>query len=373
MTFQTIFGDRRRPWARVAATFLLTLAVSVMAAACSDGSDGSDDAASTAATAEGAGATSSTDQPLAQRWGAQAIAESVQDSLVQPVIVNSNIGVGPTRVAVAIVNKEDQSLATGVDVQARFVWLGESLEDLSGATELGGFEFTPRSLDLSLEVPHEEASPASGGGADHGDDHATVSDGDHITMYTTLVDFDRTGWWGAEISAHSDSMEEEGMRITFFVAERTSEPAVGEQVPRSEQAVMGEGDDPADFTSANPPNPDLVDTTVAEAIGSGKPVVVAFVTPAFCVTRFCGPVLQAGVEPVYAEFRDRVEFIQIEPYQLDLARSEGTLQPVPAVEEWKLQAEPFVFVLAPGGTVAAKFEGVMDEAELRAALEPLVE
>lgn len=371
MTLPMMVGDRRRHSARIATTFLLTLAVAVMAAACADGADGSDDSAATAATG-GASATALTDQPLAQRWGAQAIAESVQDTAVQPVIVNSNIGLGPTRVAMALVNKEDQSLATGVDVEARFVWLGESLEDLSGASALGGFEFTPRSLDLSLEVPHEEASPASGGGTDHGDDHATASDGDHITIYTTLVDFDRTGWWGAEISAHSDSVEEEGMRITFFVQERTSEPAVGEQVPRSEQAVMVEGDDPADFTTANPPNPDLVDTTVAEAIGSGKPVVVAFVTPAFCVTRFCGPVLQAGVEPVYAEFRDQVEFIQIEPYQLDLARSGGTLQPVPAVEEWKLQAEPFVFVLAPGGTVAAKFEGVMDAAELRAALEPLV-
>ena len=97
MTFHTISGDQRRPWARVAATFLLTLAVAVMAAACSDGADGSDDAAATAATAGGASATSSTDQPLAQRWGAQAIAESVQDSPVQPVIVNSNIGLGPTR------------------------------------------------------------------------------------------------------------------------------------------------------------------------------------------------------------------------------------------------------------------------------------
>lgn len=342
---------------------LILIAVGAVATACSsDDSSPSESAASPGASA----ASDSSGPVLAQQWEARAVGESVQDSAVQPVIVNSNIGVGATRVAMALVNKEDQSLATASDVSARFVWLGESLDDLSGASDIGSFPFTPRTLDLSLEVPHEDA------GADHGEDHAASGDGDHITMYTTLVDFDRTGWWGAEISAHSDAIEEEGMRITFFVAERTSEPAVGEQAPRSEQAVMGEGDDPAEFTTANPPNPDMLDTTIAEAIDSGKPVVVAFVTPAFCVTRFCGPVLQAGVDPVYEEFGDRVEFIQIEPYLLDRAR-EGSLEPVPAVEEWKLQAEPFVFVLAPGGTVAAKFEGVMEAAELREALDLLVD
>src|SRR3546814_10582285 len=100
MTFQMMFGDRRRRSARVTATFLLTLAVAVIAAACSDGADGSEDSVATTDTG-GASTTASPDQPLAERWGAQAVGESVQDSSVQPAIANSNIGVGPTRIVLA--------------------------------------------------------------------------------------------------------------------------------------------------------------------------------------------------------------------------------------------------------------------------------
>ena len=42
MTLPMMVGDRRRHSARIATTFLLTLAVAVMAAACADGADGSD-------------------------------------------------------------------------------------------------------------------------------------------------------------------------------------------------------------------------------------------------------------------------------------------------------------------------------------------
>lgn len=308
--------------------------------------------------------TEGTAETSGDPWDAQAVDESMQDAALRPVVVNSNLGVGQNRVALALIDPETGAPVGGPDVAVTFFWLGESLDDRSGLMEVGRFEFVPRSLDLSLEAPHDEGMT----GHDMGD----ADSGDLVTMYTAVVDLDRSGWWGAAVDMTSEQSDDRGVRLTFAVQDRTSEPMVGEAAPRSEQPVLTDGGDPTAFTTADPVTADFLDTTIAEAIDSGKPVVVAFVTPAFCVTRFCGPVLQAAVEPVYQELQGQVEFIQVEPYDLVKARAGEGLVPVPVVEEWKLEAEPFVFVLAPGGTVAAKFEGVMDAQELRDAVVALV-
>ena len=49
-------------------------------------------------------------------------------------------------------------------------------------------------------------------------------------------------------------------------------------------------------------------------------------------------------------------------------RSSGRLVPVPLLEDWKLQTEPWVFIAGRGGVVTAKFEGVASLEEVRAAL-----
>jgi hypothetical protein len=126
-------------------------------------------------------------------------------------------------------------------------------------------------------------------------------------------------------------------------------------------------DDITEIDSSVPPNPALHELTIAEALETGKPVVVAFVTPAFCETRFCGPVMDEVILPTMAEFGDAVEFIHIEPFDLPEIRA-GRRVVSPTVEEWGVLSEPFVFVLNPDGTVAAKFEGIMEAEELSAAL-----
>jgi len=298
-------------------------------------------------------------------WDAQDIAKSVEGTPVRPIVVNSNIGVGSTRLAVALTDSQSGAPLSGARVKARLFWIGTSMNDRSAFTERGSIELVPRSLDLALETQHDEPHTSSAGAEHH------TGSGNLVTMYTGVIDVDRAGYWGVELDATGD-VNAKGMRLTFYAQPRTTEPMVGEVAPRSIQPALTPGGDATKFTTAEPPNPDFVDTTIAEAIDSGRPVVVAFVTPAFCVTRFCGPVLQAAIQPLYDEFRGRVEFIQVEPYDLVKARAGEGLVPIPTVDEWKLQSEPFVFVLAPGGKVGAKFEGVMDAAELRAAIQSLV-
>ncbi len=44
------------------------------------------------------------------------------------------------------------------------------------------------------------------------------------------------------------------------------------------------------------------------------------------------------------------------------------LEVVPAVQEWGLTSEPWVFVVDALGNVAGRFEGVVDPEEIEAAL-----
>jgi hypothetical protein len=126
------------------------------------------------------------------------------------------------------------------------------------------------------------------------------------------------------------------------------------------------------------PEPEMYayQSTIRQAVTSGKPSVVFFATPAFCQSGVCGPTVEM-VKAVVGEYRPGVEYVTVEPYKLretanglqpDLD-AEGRLQPVQAVVDYGIAVEPYLFVVDADGNVAAKFEVVVDEDELRGALE----
>ena len=98
---------------------------------------------------------------------------------------------------------------------------------------------------------------------------------------------------------------------------------------------------------------------------------MAFVTPAFCQTRFCGPVVKNVVLPLQQQYAGKVHVMHIEPYDLPTARK-GQLTAVPAAQEWNLRAEPFIAVVDGQGRVTAKFEGIIDLAEVKTAVDAVL-
>jgi hypothetical protein len=112
----------------------------------------------------------------------------------------------------------------------------------------------------------------------------------------------------------------------------------------------------------------LYELSIAEAVGNGRPTVIAFATPAFCQTALCGPTLEV-VKEAAAE-RPSIDFVHVEPFDIEQARA-GTLDPIPTMSEWGLATEPWVFVVDRDGTVTASFEGVIGLGELEAALAEL--
>ena len=99
-----------------------------------------------------------------------------------------------------------------------------------------------------------------------------------------------------------------------------------------------------------------------------RPVVLLFATPALCVSRVCGPVVDVA-EQVKSEYGDEVAFIHQEIY-VDNIPGPDNLRP--QVKAYGLPTEPWLFVLDRNGDVATRIEGAFSVAELESALEPLV-
>ena len=114
-----------------------------------------------------------------------------------------------------------------------------------------------------------------------------------------------------------------------------------------------------------PPCP-LHAISLDRAIASGRPTAVSFSTPLFCSSRMCGPVVDI-VRTLLPIYRKRVAFIHQEIWQ-DFAEKKM----FPTVEEWRLDTEPWVFVVDGKGIIRAKFEGLMTMGEIESALQQIL-
>ena len=186
------------------------------------------------------------------------------------------------------------------------------------------------------------------------------------------VRFDEVGVWQARLELSSpDASIPQTASLAFQVQDRSATIAVGKRVPASSNPTARDVTDLSEITTHHPPVPGLYQLTVAEALQQGKPLLVVFSTPAFCTSRMCGPVTDA-VAQLYEGYSDRVSFIHIEPWDLDTARNEGRLVLTDIALDWGLPTEPWVFVADQTGIVTARFEGLVGNVELSAALETVL-
>ncbi|MFA7249421.1 MAG: hypothetical protein WC273_07265 [Dehalococcoidia bacterium] len=311
------------------------------------------------------------------KWDSRSVGESIKRAPFTPVIVNSNIGRGPTRLALALL-RQDQTLVIEGQVTAEVYRIdNEPEKNPATGTVVGTYNMVIHVIDTADHstmrfdrddgahvtrdvalrddtTPDERALPAH--------------DGAMSAIFTTMIDFKEAGMYGARLQVKTGGKTVRNLLLTFAVLERTAEPSVGDPAPRTKQKIAKDVSDLSELDSSAKPNPSLHDITVADAIDSGKPALVAFVTPAFCQTRFCGPVLNNVIIPAQQQYQGRVHVIHIEPYDLVAARK-GTLTAVPAAVEWNLRAEPFIAVIDGQGRVSAKFEGIIDLDEVKQALD----
>jgi hypothetical protein len=109
----------------------------------------------------------------------------------------------------------------------------------------------------------------------------------------------------------------------------------------------------------------LHDKVIGDVLGKGRPLIVMFSTPAFCTSRFCGPVLEVLLAQVPA-YQDRIDFVHIEVWQDFQLQKQR-----PATGEWGLPTEPYTFFMDKDGKVVGKFEAIFGQDELISALDQL--
>lgn len=140
----------------------------------------------------------------------------------------------------------------------------------------------------------------------------------------------------------------------------------GEPAPISETRTSADHPDLAEISSDPDPDPAMYEVSVADALTAGEPAVIVFATPGFCASATCGPLLDQ-VKGLRESFPG-VRFIHVEIYEDLQVTDQSELTAVPAVTDWGLPSEPWVFVVDGSGTVTSSFEGAARDEELSAAI-----
>ncbi|MGH9187718.1 MAG: TlpA family protein disulfide reductase [Acidimicrobiales bacterium] len=195
-------------------------------------------------------------------------------------------------------------------------------------------------------------------------------------VYAADAGFGQPGIWEVEVTA--DLVDGGTVRATslFEVLPAHRVPAEGDVAPQSENLTVDSPGVPMSAIDSRAsdvepvPDPELHGTTIAEAVRTGRPALVVFSTPTFCVSRFCGPVTDM-VGGLAADYADRASFIHVEVW-----RDFEAQQLNDTAAEWLTPNgaegnEPWVFLIGADGRIAARWDNVATPGEITAELERL--
>ena len=192
----------------------------------------------------------------------------------------------------------------------------------------------------------------------------------------TDVVFDTAGFWVAKVTADVQGLGPQTAEASFAVLQHPELPAPGDGAQPTENLTMdSKGVPPAAIdsraaTTGRVPDPELHRWTIARAIREGRPAVVVFATPVYCVSRFCGPVTNM-VEDLAHRYGDKAVFIHIEiwkDFQKQVAND--------AALQWLLLpsgdlTEPWLFLIGADGTIVDRWSSMWSESEVEAELDAL--
>ena len=258
-----------------------------------------------------------------------------RDQPYTPVLVSSQTAVGENRFLLSLLDKSSlPAAAPDVKVDLAFY-------DLGGTSREPAFR---TGTTFAYTIPGERG------------------------VYIARASFPKPGEWGVDATVEKAGEKPVSVRARFSVVPKATTPAPGDPAPRSQTRTLSDvGGDLSRITTDSRPDPSLYQLSVASAVSAGKPFVLVFSTPKFCTSRVCGPTLDR-VKETRGQFPS-VEVIHVEvvdpkdPLEQS-GPQKGNIKPVPAVREWGLPSEPWVFVVDGRGTVSAAFEGFVTPTEL---------
>lgn len=201
-------------------------------------------------------------------------------------------------------------------------------------------------------------------------------------VYEGFVTFDEPGVWGVQVTVDLDDGTTRTGVAAFEVGAEPELPSPGDEAPRTVNLTIDDveaGDaDPVSLDSRaqgeddTVPDTHLHDTTIADALETGDPLVVVVSTPTYCATAFCGP-LTEELGQMALDYEGQATFVHLEVWRDFEARELNA-----GAAEWIQPAsgaggnEPWVFLVDGDGTVTARWDNVVDRDALIAELDALV-
>jgi hypothetical protein len=318
------------------------LAILIVAAACSSG-DEPDSASTTNDTSAQSSTPSETavDAPEADVRPDRAplVQGPRSEDGIQAILGTGDLGVGRNRFGFVLTSSRGFVTEPTVRVVSRF-------------SPIDG----PQGEEQELTVAEYQAWPYGNRG-----------------LYATDLAFDRAGRWGIEIEIDGDEGTVSSAELFFEVGETTEAPNVGDAAIKSVSKTADDVESLSELTTGSLQDEDLYQLTIADAVGSGRPTVVVFASPAFCTNAVCGPQVEV-LQQLKDEYGGQANFVHVDFYdnpqaiQGDLSRSELS----PAVIEWNLPSIEWTFVIDAEGNVSARFEAFATYTEVKAALKSVL-
>ena len=183
------------------------------------------------------------------------------------------------------------------------------------------------------------------------------------------------GNWGLDITASRPNGQNATLRLATYADGRPLAvgnpvvPAVGQPAPLSNNPTIKNVADVNTIDSGRPAD-DMHQLSIAEAVQQHRSTLVVFASPAFCTSRVCGPEVKVvqSLEPAY---RARLTFIHVEIYR-DFVPDPSKRQLAQTVVDWRLQTEPWIFLIDSKGIIQARFEGPTASDEVKVAIDQLL-
>jgi hypothetical protein len=181
-------------------------------------------------------------------------------------------------------------------------------------------------------------------------------------VYVTELELGSAGEWRL-LAIRDDGGALSASRIPSVVVEPHPQiPAAGDPAPRVHTPTVEDVGDISEIDT-RVPHDNMHDTDLADVLGR-KPVVLLFATPALCVSRVCGPVVDVA-EQVFSERSGDAAFIHMEVYEDNDPNGPAR----PQLGAYGLETEPWLFVIDRDGRVSTRIEGAFSVTELERALD----
>lgn len=204
-----------------------------------------------------------------------------------------------------------------------------------------------------------QSAPGVGPKVEHkhanGETHVHGGEDDNRVGYYVRAKFDHAGFWGVSVDITLKDGTHGQSNIGFQVGAKSLMPSPGQAAYKSDNLTAKDVAKLSEIDSGDPPN-GMHDVKIKDAIANGRPLVIVFSTPAFCTSRFCGPVTEE-VDALHDHYKDKVDFVHIEIWR-DFDKKILN----PTAKEWLSQpdgsiTEPVVYVVDRKGTIYDRWEG----------------